>query len=97
MTKPTIYTVHAYRYGDRERHSYSVGVYSKKAAALKAAQIETDYRGGKYSCEVLEWALDSGIAGNHKPVKAILALPQKHVLPQTERITHKALAAKGDE
>ena len=35
--KPTVYTVHAYRWGDRECHSYSVGVYSKKHAALKAA------------------------------------------------------------
>lgn len=52
--KPTVYTVHAYRWGDRDCHSYSVGVYSKKHAALKAAQTESDYRGSKYECEVLE-------------------------------------------
>jgi len=67
--KPTVYTVHAYRHGDRDCHSYSVGVYSKKHAALKAAQTESDYRGGKYECEVLEWALDSGIEGGHDDTK----------------------------
>ena len=79
--KPTVYTVHAYRWGDRERHSYSVGVYSKKHAALKAAQTENDYRGGKYECEVLEWTLDSGIEGSHdKEPKVILALPAINTL-----------------
>lgn len=74
--KPTIYTVHAYRWGDRENHSYSVGVYSKKHGALKAAETEEDYRGGKYECEVMEWTLDSGIQGNHDtPPKVIKALP----------------------
>lgn len=62
----TVYTVHAYRYGNRERHSYIVGVYSKKHAALKAASTEEEYRGGKYECEVLEWSLDSGMAGRHE-------------------------------
>ena len=74
--KQTVYTVHAYRWGDRERHSYSVGVYSKKHAALKAAQSEWDYRGGKYECEVLEWTMDAGIAGSHETApKIVKALP----------------------
>ena len=79
--KPTVYTVHAYRWGDRELHSYSVGVYSKKHTALKAAQTESDYRGGKYECEVLEWMLDTGIEGEHdtKP-KTIQALPPMNTL-----------------
>ena len=74
--KPTVYTVHAYRWGDRECHSYSVGVYSKKHAALTAAQTEWDYRGGKYECEVLEWALDRGMEGGRdtRP-KIVQALP----------------------
>lgn len=78
---PTVYTVHAYRFGDRERHSYTVGVYSKKHAAMKAADTEEDYRGGKYTCEVLEWMLDSGREGNHdtapktvKPLPAVSTL-----------------------
>jgi hypothetical protein len=61
----TVYTVHAYRWGDRECHSYTVGVYSTENSAMKAADIEEGYRGGKYTCEVLEWMLDSGREGNH--------------------------------
>lgn len=89
--KPTIYTVHAYRWGDRQCHSYSVGVFSKKHAALKAAQTESDYRGGKYECEVLEWALDSGIQGGHdiKP-KIVLALPPMNTLKAAGRELHGA-------
>ena len=79
--KPTIYTVHAYRWGDRECHSYTVGVFGKKYAALKAAETEEDYRGGKYECEVLEWALDASIAGNHdNAAKVIKALPPINTL-----------------
>lgn len=84
--KPTVYTVHAYRWGDRECHSYSVGVYSKKHAALKAAQTESDYRGGKYECEVLEWTLDSGTEGeaDNKP-KVVLDLPLVNTLAAANR------------
>lgn len=63
--RPTVYTVQACRWGDRERHSYIVGVYPKKAAAIKAAEVEEEYRGGKYSCEVMEWSLGVGLEGNH--------------------------------
>lgn len=71
-----VYTVNAYRFGNRERHSYCVGVYSKKHAALAAAVMEEDYRGGKYECEVLKWTLDSGLAGNtNNTCKVIKALP----------------------
>ena len=74
--KPIVYTVNAYRYGDREAHSYSVGVFSKKSRALKEATIEEEWRGGKYVCEVLEWTLDKGAAGVHdkdiyKVIKAL--------------------------
>ena len=80
--KPTVYTVHAYRWGDRECHSYSVGVYFRKRTALKAAQTESDYRGGKYECEVLEWMLDSGY--DTKP-NTVLALPQMNTLKAAGR------------
>ena len=45
--------------------------YSKKHAALKAAQIEEAYRGGKYGCEVTEWTLDDGIDGSIRPTKIV--------------------------
>lgn len=58
--KQKIYTVRACRWGDRETHSYIVGVYSKKQKAINAAKIEEDWRGGKYECEIIEWTVDSG-------------------------------------
>lgn len=80
--KQTVYTVHAYRWGDRELHSYTVGVYPKKHAALKAAEVEASWRGGKYECEVLEWSLGVGMEGEHGEGKAkvILALPPMNTL-----------------
>lgn len=86
-----VYTVHAYRWGDRECHGYSVGVYSKKHVALNAAQTESDYRGGKYECEVLEWTMDSGIEGRHdtRP-KMIQALPPMNTLKAANREVHGA-------
>jgi hypothetical protein len=52
--KQLIYTVQAYKYGQRDGHSYIVGVYTRKHAALKAADAEEVYRGNKYICEVCE-------------------------------------------
>lgn len=81
MAKQIVYTVHAYRWGDRELHSYTVGVYSKKAAALKAADAETEYRGGKYECEVIEFEVDNGGAGRiDNPGKTIKELPKINTL-----------------
>lgn len=75
--KNRIYTVRACRWGDTETHSYIVGVYPKKHAAQKAAEIEEDYRGGKYECEVLEWELGRGIEGRSldSAYKVIKPLP----------------------
>lgn len=56
-----VYTVHAYRFGDREKHSYIVGVYSSAEKALKEAELEECNRAGKYTCEVIEWEIDSRI------------------------------------
>jgi hypothetical protein len=76
------YTVNAYRWGDRELHSYSVGVYTNKQAALQAAESEAEWRGGKYECEVLEWIPDSknedGSSG--MPHKIIQPLPPINTL-----------------
>ena len=79
--KQTIYTVHACRWGDTETHSYIVGVYTKKQAAVNAAITEEEYRGGKYMCAVLEWMMNEGRAGNHdvKP-KVIKPLPPINTL-----------------
>ena len=57
-SKNKVYTVHAYRWGDRDNHSYSVGVFSRKTKALNEAEDHRVHRGGKYECEVIEWSVD---------------------------------------
>lgn len=52
-----IYVVTAYRWASRSKHSYIVLVSNKKHEAKKAATKETESRGGKYDCEVLEFDL----------------------------------------
>ena len=59
-----VYVVTAYRFGDREKHSYVVGVYSSKELAFEAANEEEAHRGGnKYECEIIDYELDIGDAG----------------------------------
>ena len=56
-----LFNVHAYRFGDRERHSYLVGIFSTGTKAKNAAKIEEAMRGGnKYKCEITEIELDNG-------------------------------------
>ena len=54
-----VYVVEALRFGDRERHSYVVGVYSNKEYAEAAVESETDWRGGKYECVITEVELNN--------------------------------------
>jgi hypothetical protein len=54
-----MYVVTMYRWGSREAHSYVLGVFQKKYAAIKAGISEYDYRGcGKYEPEILEIPID---------------------------------------
>lgn len=55
----TVYVVIAYRWGQRENHSYTLGVFNKKAQAIKCADSHTEYRGGKYGCAVESCTLNS--------------------------------------
>ena len=64
---PIVYAVTAYRFGDRERHSYVVGVYPEKEAALNAADVEEGWRGGSYRSAVLALSLGDGMEGNPDP------------------------------
>jgi len=50
-----------YRWGDRESHSYIVGVYTSIEHAKLAGACEASWRGGKYEYEVREFKLDSTI------------------------------------
>jgi hypothetical protein len=53
-----VYIVTAYKYGDRNAHSYVVGAFEKKAKALTTADSHTVYRGAKYGCVVDEVGLN---------------------------------------
>jgi hypothetical protein len=53
-----VFVVTAYRWGSNENHSYVVGVYSTMERAKKAGDLEESYRGGKYSCHILDVELD---------------------------------------
>ena len=81
--KDCIYTVRACRWGDRETHSYIVGVYSKKHAALKSAAEEEEYRGGKYECEVIEMKMNTCI--HESDYKVIKALPKINTLESRQQ------------
>jgi hypothetical protein len=52
------YVVTAYRFGDRERHSYVVGVFTNPELAIEIAEQVPDERAGKYYAEVLKFQLD---------------------------------------
>lgn len=68
-----VFNVHAYRFGDRERHSYLVGIYSTKAKAKRASKQEETIRGGnKYRCEIIEIELDNE---NNRSLIQILPTP----------------------
>ena len=67
-----IYMVLMYRSGDRKSHSYLLGVYQKKHAAIKAAEKEKADRGGKYYPHVQEWTLNEQESG-----KTIVPLPDQ--------------------
>lgn len=51
-----VYVVKMNRMGDPEKHSYLIGVYTKKHQAKKAALAEEFYRGGKYTADI--WLME---------------------------------------
>ncbi len=52
------FIVTAYRGGARDKHSYVVGAFSTKEAAIKCAETHVPYRTGIYSCEVTSCVMD---------------------------------------
>lgn len=54
----SVFLTTAYRYGSFDDHCYLVGVYGDEVRALNAAIAEEEYRGGKYSCRVVEQELN---------------------------------------
>jgi hypothetical protein len=70
-----VYIVTAYRWGDREKHSYVVGVFDNEETAIKEAKLETEFRGGKYECEVRSMELNESL--KYKNYDVVLALPKQ--------------------
>ena len=54
-----VYVVTMYRWGDRESHSYVLGVWSNKELAGLHGGLECNWRGGKYEPKVTEWTIDA--------------------------------------
>lgn len=56
-----MFIVEMLRFGDRENHSYVLGVYSTKEGAKFAADKEEEYRGGKYFADINKYELDAPV------------------------------------
>jgi hypothetical protein len=48
-----------YRYGDHEKHSYVLGIWSNKETAKRYGEAERSWRGLKYEPEITEWNVDA--------------------------------------
>ena len=53
-----LWVVEALRWGEREKHSYVVGVFDDRDLAHRVADAEEQVRGGKYECVVTEHYLN---------------------------------------
>ncbi len=72
--KGYIYVVTMYRWADTDCHSYVLGVFNKKKAAIDAGEAERAYRGGtKYYPQCLEFA---GFGKRMEDAKVIVDLPR---------------------
>ena len=70
MNKYLVFVAQAYRFGESDGHSYVVGGYPKKYAAIKAAEEEEDFRGHKYGVAVNQVPLGTSIHdGTHKQIR----------------------------
>lgn len=54
----TVWVVEMLRWGDREMHSYVIGVYTSEEVARKVGREHREYRGGKYEPHVQSMVLD---------------------------------------
>ncbi|MCS3766619.1 hypothetical protein HNP12_000667 [Aeromonas hydrophila] len=74
-----VFVTTMYRWGDREAHSYVVGVFSSDKVALAAGRREERNRGGKYLPCVEQLTLDHDGSRYERefPHKVILGLPDQ--------------------
>jgi hypothetical protein len=56
--KMNAYVVTMRRYGDREKHSYVIGVFSTKQSAIIAGGLEEMYRAYKYKADIEKFKIN---------------------------------------
>ena len=57
-SKNEIFVVTMYRYGDHDKHSYILGVWSTKSLAELYGKNEEVWRNNKYVAETTKWIID---------------------------------------
>jgi len=57
-----VYVVTMYRYGNREKHSYVLGVFTTRKLAEQWGETEKTYRAGKYEPDVTRFVIDDPVA-----------------------------------
>ncbi len=62
-----MYLVLAHRWCDPDNHTYVVGLYKKKQAALDARLLVIEARAGKYGCDVIEIEPATKASLDHTP------------------------------
>jgi hypothetical protein len=58
MKHKSVYVVTMRRYGDREKHSYIIGVFTHKQSAIIAGGLEELYRANKYVADIEKFRVD---------------------------------------
>jgi hypothetical protein len=56
--KSSFFVVEALRWGDRENHSYVIGVFTTREQAELAGEVEVSWRANKYEYHISEFMLD---------------------------------------
>ena len=72
-----IFIVTAYRWGNKECHSYVLGAFDNKETAIEQAKLEKEWRGGKYDCEVLDVPLNTPL--KYKNYEVVYKLPSRNI------------------
>ena len=65
-----IFIVTAYRWGNKECHSYVLGAFDNKETAIEQAIKEKEWRGGKYDCEVVCMELNESLQYKNYEVRS---------------------------
>lgn len=68
------YIVTMYRWGERDNHSYVLGVFDDEQEAIRAGKEHGEHRGGKYDPEVIETEIGLICMGERNDSRTILPI-----------------------